>query len=147
MDDKEGKELADIPKKGEPASEWRQDIPNTFVNEFGVLDLEDKTIRGVHVELHVFKSPRLSQPRYRFSLYKLIGRHPERAYQQEINCRPGIKPTDHQYSHEHYGETIRNVADGSWAYSDFDAALKRFCEKCNLTLIGNVPDILEFKLK
>jgi hypothetical protein len=147
MTEDEGRVLAARPKLGEPAPEWTQQRPNTLTNSFGVVDEIGKTIRGLHVEFDVFISPRLGQTKYVFSLMRVEFGRCDRAYQLEINGRAGLRPTDHAFSHEHYGQYGRLVADNSWANASFDEAVQRFCAQCNLTLTGELPDFHGFELK
>lgn len=143
--EEEGRNLAVIWKKGEPRDQWHQDRPSTFVNAFGVVDEQGKTIPGLQVEAIVWVSPVLRQEKFVFTLFKVGDGRPQRAYQMEINLRSGVKPQDHSYSHEHFGK-VRYPADQEWARANFNDALKIFCKKCNLTLDGKMPDYSEFKL-
>ena len=63
-----------------------------------------------------------------------------RVYQQEVNTRPGLRPKDHAWSHEHIG-TVRIPADLGWSTLSFDAAMRRFCGRCNLALSAELPDL------
>lgn len=146
MTEDEGRRLAAIPKWGDPRTSWSQDRPNTFTNAFGVVDQEGKAIKGMQVDFEVFVSPRLGLAKYVFSLRHYDLGRPERAYQLHINCRPGLRTTDHGCSHEHYGEPRFN-ADASWSVLSFDEAVKRFCEKASLQLESPLPDYQEFSLK
>jgi len=149
MNETDGKALASLSKWGEPQSQWSQDRPNTFTNVFGVVDDQGKTIAGAHVELVVFVSPYLGQVKYVFSLMKVEHGIPSRAYQLEINGRKGLKPTDHAYSHEHYGgeRAGRKPADVSWANLSFDGAVELFCERCHLTLTEKLSHYSGLTLK
>lgn len=149
MNESEGRELAKLPKWGEPKEQWAQDRPNTFTNSFGVVDADGKQIKGVHVDLAVFISPRRGQPKFVFTLHKVEHGQPERAYQIEINAREGLRPTDHAYSHEHYGgdKAGRRAADQAWAFCGFERAVTLFCERCNLTLTGPLPHYEALSLK
>jgi hypothetical protein len=146
MDESEGRKLAGIPKCGEPRDQWAQERPNTLTNTFGVTDELGQTIKGLHAEFEVFISPRLGLARFVFSLKRFELGRIERAYQLHINCRQGIRATDHGYSHEHYGVPRFN-ADASWANASFEDAVKMFCTRTNLTLTGVMPDYLGFALK
>ena len=104
----------------------------------------------VIIDFSVFNSSRLKLPKYVFTLYKFDPSYPlTRAYQLEINCRPGLRYSDHAYSHEHYGteKDGRVVADKSWANVNFDDAVKLFCKKCTLILTDKLQDYRDFKLK
>jgi len=147
MTEGDGRELASIPKWGEPASEWRQDRPNTLTNTFGVLNEQGQTMPGLHVEFEVFVSPRLGQVKYVLSLMRISFGRPERAYQLEVNCRQGLKSTDHAFSHEHYGDDGRYKADSSWANASLEVAVNRFLDICKLTLTEELPDYQGFQLK
>lgn len=143
MTETEGRELAGIPKKGDPREQWTQPRPNVLRNEFGVLHENGQTIKGVFAEFEVFISPGMGSVKYVFSLKKYqIGR----AYQLEINTRKSLRPTDHAYSHEHYGE-VPYGADASWAHSSFQDAVERFCINTNLKLSEKLPEYQDFKLK
>jgi len=146
MDESEGRSLAAIPKFGEPRDQWSQERANTLTNSFGVTDATGLSIKGVFAEFEVFVSPRLGLARFVFSLKRYEFGRIERAYQMHINCRKGLIPMDHGYSHEHYGEP-RFIADDGWASASFGDAVKRFCEKTNLTLAHEMPDYLGFTLK
>lgn len=146
MAEVEGRETAGMPKWGEPRPQWAQDRPNWLTNVFGVLNEDQQTIKGLQADFAVFVSPRLKQPRYVFSLMQYELGLTQRAYQQEINPRKGLKPSDHAYSHEHYGEARFN-ADPEWSDLSFDAAVMRFCSKTNLVLTELLPDYESFELK
>ena len=146
MNEKEGKELAAIPKWGEPRSQWAQDRPNTFTNAFGVVNKDGQSIKGLQVELEVFVSPRLGISKFVFSLKQFELGRPERAYQLHINGRKGVLPREHAYCHEHYGEP-RFQANASWAGASFEDAVKRFCANTTLTLTDEMPDYQGFNLK
>lgn len=146
MNEKEGRELAALPKWGEPRSQWAQDRPNTFTNAFGVVDENGQTIKGLHVELVVFVSPRLGISKFVFSLRQFDLGRTERAYQLHINGRKGVLAHQHAYSHEHYGDP-RFQADASWADASFEDAAKRFCVNTTLTLTNEIPDYQGFDLK
>lgn len=146
MTEEEGRELAAIPKQGEPRSAWSQDKGNTLTNAFGVLDASGKTIKGVTAEFDVFISPNLGQIKMVFSLKRYNLGATDRAYQLEVNLRKDLRPTDHAYSHEHYGEKTFK-ADTSWAHSSFQDAVNRFCTNTNLTLTDTMPDYADFTLK
>lgn len=146
MNEAEGRELAALPKWGEPRSQWAQERPNTFTNAFGVVDENGQSIKGLHVDLEVFISPRLGISKFVFSLKQFSLGRPERAYQLHINGRKGVLPGDHAYSHEHYGEPRFN-ADTTWGNSSFADAVKRFCLNANLTLTDDLPDYQDFDLK
>ena len=146
MTEDDGRELAALPKWGEPNSDWSQDRPNTLTNGFGVLDVDGKTIKGLHVEFEVFTSPTLGLTKFVFSLMRYELGRVERAFQLEINGRPGLRRTDHNYSHEHYGEA-KFKADESWAGAGFVDAVKRLCDAVNLTLTVEMPDYESFKLR
>jgi hypothetical protein len=145
MNEAEGREIAKIPKWGEPRSIWSQDRPNTLTNTFGVVDADGQSHKGLHAEFEVFISQRLRQCRFVFSLKKFDLGSTERAYQLDINHRSGIRRNDHHYSHEHYGES-RQIADESWATLDFRSAVSLFCLKANLILTDEMPDYLSFNL-
>jgi hypothetical protein len=146
MTEIEGRELAAIPKWGEPRSEWSQDRPNSLTNTFGVVNKDQQRIKGLQADFAVFISPRLGQVRYVFSLKQYENGSTQRAYQQEVNRRKGLKPIDHAYSHEHYGEA-RFTADHEWSDLSFDDAILRFCDKTNLTLTDSMPHYEGFELK
>ena len=147
MNEAEGRELAAIPKTGDPRSEWEQSRGNTHTNTFGVMDEVGRTIQGMYVEFDVFLSPNLRITTFVFSLKRKLKRgETERIYQLEINHAKGIRPTDHRYSHEHYGEPSFK-ADTSWASASFRDAVQRFCTNTNLTLSSELPDYLSFQLK
>lgn len=146
MTEDDARELAKTPKKGDPA-EWCQDRPNTYTNTFGVTDKDGIGINHLHVEFTVFISPNLGLTKYVFSLMYVEFNCRQRAYQMEINLRTGLKITDLNYSHEHYGDSLRIVADESWAYAGFRDAIKLFCDKCSLTLENELPDYSGFALK
>jgi hypothetical protein len=135
----DGKALAALPKWASASEVWTQDVPNCLSNVFGVLDAEGKAIKGLHVELGVFISPKHGNIKYVFTLWRVELGKPERAYQLHINHRRGLRPTDHAYSHEHYGQEVRINAEPSWATADFAQSIKLFCERCNLSLSGEVP--------
>lgn len=139
MNETEGRELAAIRKTGEPRGAWSQDRPNTLVNEFGVLDSEGKAIKGLQVELAVILTPRLGLRKFVFTLKRVGQGITERAYQLEINERPTLKPGDHAYSHEHYGQERRIEASRDWAHASFEEAVALFCSRVNLTLTEPVP--------
>lgn len=146
MIEAEAKELASVAKWGEPNSEWRQDRPNAFSNGFGVVDEDGKTIRGVQVDFEVCIGLRTGSTKFIFTLRRLSMGSPERVYQLEINCRGNLKPNDHAYSHEHFGDK-RYVADSAWANLSFEDAVKMFCDRCNLVLVEALPNYQSFKLK
>lgn len=146
MNEKEGREIAATPKWGEPRSDWSQDRPNVLTNAFGLVNKEQQRLKGLQADFDVFISPRLGQVRYVFSLKQYEQGLIQRAYQQEINLRKGLKPSDHAYSHEHYGE-IRFTADPSWASLSFEEAISRFCKYANLTLTESMPHYEGFVLK
>ena len=143
MNEREGRELAGIPKIGDPREQWVQPRPNVLRNEFGVMYENGQTIKGVFAEFEVFVSPGLGNVKYVFSLKRF---HIGRAYQLEINTRKSLRPTDHAYSHEHYGE-VKYVAKPTWANCSFQEAVKRFCENSNLKLSVELPEYQDFKLK
>lgn len=147
MTEVEAREFCAIQKWGEPCSDWQQNRPNTYTNGFGVLDSDGKAIRGLQVEFDVFVAPRTGLMKFIFSLRRAELGRLERAYQMEINCRSDLRVTDHQYSHEHYGEEVRNAAEASWANLGFDDAVKAFCDRCNLTLTSPLPDYRGFNLR
>lgn len=146
MTEADGRALADLPKWGEPLSDWIQDRPNTLTNAFGVVNEFGQGIKGLQVEFNIYSSSRLALPKYVFSLIQVEHGCHVRAYQLELNRRTGLRPTDHAYSHEHYGNKRIN-ADSSWGNSNFDDAVKLFCSKCNLILTDKLPDYNDFKLK
>lgn len=146
MTEAEGRELAAIPKHGEPRSVWSQEKVNVMTNAFGLLDAEGKTIKGMTAEFDVFISPNLGQIKMVFSLKRYKFGVTDRAYQLEINLRKSLRPTDHAYSHEHYGEPGFK-ADATWAHSSFDDAVQRFCSNTTLTLTDTMPDYRDFKLR
>lgn len=146
MKEEDGRRLAAAPKLGEPMEEWTQARPNTFSNVFGVMDADGKTIKGMHVELEVYVPPRLGFPKFVFSLFQYEAGRTERAYQLEVNCRPGLRPGDHNATHDHYGEA-RFAADASWSSLSFAESVVRFCENTNLTFTVRLPDYQEFQLK
>lgn len=146
MTEDEGRKLAAIPKWGEPRDQWEQERPNVLTNAFGVLNAEEQTIKGLQVDLDVFVSPRMRQIKYVFSLKSYELGLIERAYQLEINSRQGLRPTDHAYSHEHFGNKRFN-ADPSWANCDFIDAWHKFCKTINLKPTGKLPDYQGLVLK
>lgn len=146
MNEIEGRKLAAVPKFGEPRLQWEQARPNVLTNAFGVLNAEGQTIKGLQVDLDVFISPRLGQVKYVFSLKSYNLGLVERAYQLEVNPRQGLKPTDHAYSHEHFGEKRFN-ADPSWATCSYSDAWQKFFKTINLTLTEELPDYQGFVLK
>lgn len=143
----EGRELASIPKMGDPRSEWVQERPNTHTNAFGVTDELGRTLEGMYAQFDVFCSPNLKITTYLFTLYRKFKRgDKERIYQLEINLAKGIRETDHRYSHEHYGEPSFK-ADTSWANASFRDAVHRFCINTNLKLSSELPDYLSIQLR
>ena len=147
MTEAEGRELAAIPKLGEPRSEWLQEKVNTHTNFCGVTDELGRTLPGMYAEFDVFLSPNLKMTTFVFSLKRKIKKgETERIYQLEINHAKGIRQTDHRYSHEHYGEPSFK-ADTSWASASFRDAVQRFCVNTNLKLSPELPDYLSFQLK
>ncbi len=146
MNEQEARALAAIPKWGEARVEWSQARPNTFTNAFGVVDDEGKAIKGMQVDFEVFVSPRLGLAKFVFSLRRYELGRPERVYQLHVNCRAGLKTTDHACTHEHYGEPRFN-ADEEWMILSFEDAVKRFCAATNLTLSDGLPDYQGFALK
>lgn len=146
MTEEEGRELAGIPKKGEPRSTWIQEKGNTLTNAFGLLDADGKTIKGLTAEFDVFISPNLGQIKMVFSLKRYNLGVTDRAYQLEVNPRKDLRITDHAYSHEHYGEETFK-ADTTWANCSFQDAVKRFCTNTNLTFTDTMPDYADFTLK
>lgn len=149
MTEEDGRALAGTPKMGDPSNEWQQARPNTFTNSFGVTDASGIGIPGLHVEFAVVTSPYLKLVKYIFTLMLVEFPRPGRAYQIEINLRNGLKPNDHAYSHEHYGQGPdgRYPADESWANAGFQEAVNIFCSRCNLSLENPLPDYMEFALK
>lgn len=147
MTEAEGRGLAGIPKTGDPRSDWRQERKNTHTNAIGVMDEFGRTLEGMYAEFDVFSSPNLKITVYLFTLYRKIKKgDKERVYQLEINLAKGIRPTEHRYSHEHYGEPSFK-ADESWASAGFQDAVKRFCTNTNLTLSSELPDYLSIQLR
>jgi hypothetical protein len=145
----DGQQLAGVKKFGEPLSEWEQVRPNTFTNSFGVVDGLGQGIRGVHVELSVFITPRLGIVKYVFTLMRNEPGCTARAYQLDIRVQPVLKPADHNFPHEHYGTERegRLSGDRMWVKATLDQAVNIFCEKCNLTLTGALPDYQAFNLQ
>jgi hypothetical protein len=146
MIENEGRRIAGIPKWGEPRDQWSQDRPNTLTNAFGLVNAEGQTIKGLLAEFEIFVSPRLGQTKYVFSLKQFELGRVARVYQQEVNFRRGIHPSDHGYSHEHYGEP-RFKADASWACARFEDAVLRFCDKANVSFTAEMPHYQGFVLK
>jgi hypothetical protein len=138
-----------IPKWGEPMSEWRPDRSHahTIVNAFGVVDADGATIPGLQVEMVVFRAPRVVMERYVYTLFQLdaIGGR-KRVYQLHVNHKKGVRPGDHEYSHEHIG-AARIDADPTWASLSPMAAEQRFCVNCNLTLDPRLPDFDAYTLR
>jgi hypothetical protein len=145
VDEGEARQLAAIPKLAEPA-EWGQIRPHTHSNVFGVLNLDRQAIPGLHVDLEVLVTPRLGLERFVFTLFKVDFGVTERAYQIHINQGRHLRPTDHQYSHEHYGEKSL-TASPDWAYATFDQTVCRFCQKINLQLTSGLEHYTRFSLK
>lgn len=146
MKEEEGRRLAAVLKQGEPREQWAQDRPHTLSNSFGVMDVDGKTIKGMHVDLDVFVSPRLGLSKFVFTLWQYEAGRKERAYQLHVNARPGLVFKDHNATHEHFGEP-RFAADSTWSHLTFDEAVARFCRITNLTLIAPLPDYQDFQLK
>lgn len=149
MTEEESRKQISIPKFGEPEKDWRQDRPNALTNTFGVVNDLGQSIPGVHVKFSVFHSPRLGNEKFVFSLMRVESHIQHRVYQQEINRRRGIKPGDHAYSHEHYGDdkSGRYPATADWANTDFRTAVNRFNNICSLTLTEELPDPEGFNLR
>lgn len=146
MIESEGRDLAALPKWGDPCEQWSQNRPNTLTNAFGVVDEQGQTIKGLHVEFEVFVSPRLGQVTFVFSLMRFELGRIERAYQLHINGRERMRADGHNRSHEHYGEA-RFDADKSWKDASFSEAVGRFCKNANLTLTEQLPHYQDFALK
>ena len=138
----EARTLMALPKWGEPCASWRQDrnYPGSASNAFGVVDFQGSAIAGLQIEFEVYRAPRSRQERLTFTLRRFELGRLARVYQQEINTRPGLRPKDHAWSHEHIG-TARMPADLDWSSLLFDAAVRRFCERCNLVLSADLPDL------
>lgn len=136
------------PKWGEPMSEWRQDRGHsqTVSNAFGVVDGDGATIPGLLVEMIVYRAPRIIMDRYVFTLFRLDLGARRRVYQLHINHKRGVRPADHEYSHEHIG-TRRVIASPDWALLTPIAAEDRFCVNCNLTLDPRLPDFDAYTLR
>jgi hypothetical protein len=137
-----------IPKWGEPMTEWRQDRshPHTIFNAFGVVDGDGATIPGLQVELLVYRAPRVVMERYLYTLFQLELGARRRVYQLHVCHKRGVRPDDHEYTHEHVG-AVRNVAAAEWAFEDSRAAERRFCVNCSLTLTEPIPDFDAFQLR
>jgi hypothetical protein len=144
----EARALMALPKFGDPCSEWSQDRHHrgTASNAFGVVDADGATIPGLQVEFLVYRAPRTNQERYTFTLRRFELGSLSRVYQQEINTRRGLRSTDHAWSHEHIG-TARIPATNDWSSLTLDAAVRRFCEQCNLSLVCPLPEIDALQLR
>lgn len=145
----EGQTLTSVKKWGEPLNEWSQDRPHTYTNSFGVVDELGQSIKGLYIELNVFISPRLKIVRYVFSLMQQVPGCHARVYQLDIPLKEGLKPSDHDYPHEHYGTETegKSVGKNNWLKATLSDAVNIFCEKCNLTLTEELPDYQAFSLK
>ena len=137
-----------LPKWGEPQGQWTQQRAHagTVTNAFGVVDQDGAAIPGLQVEFLLFRGGRIVHERLTFTLRQLDFGRLVRVYQQEINRRPGLRPTDHAYSHEHIGD-VRVVADPAWSDHSVALAVERFCQSCNLTLHESLPDLDAFELR
>jgi hypothetical protein len=144
----EARAIMALPKWGDPCAAWRQDraYPCTVSNAFGVVDVMGSAIAGIQVEFEVYRASRSCQERYTFTMRRFELGSMARVYQQEINTRPGIRQTDHARSHEHVG-ALRAPAGSDWSNLSFDAAVRRFCEQCSLTLTAPLPDIDALELR
>jgi hypothetical protein len=144
----EARALMALRKWGDPCSSWRQDraYPGTVSNAFGVVDEQGTAIPGLVVEFEVYRAPRTRQERYTFTLRRFEMGSLARIYQQEVNTRPGLRESDHAWSHEHIG-TLRVSADLVWSSLSFDVAVQRFCRQCNLTLERPLEEIDALELR
>jgi hypothetical protein len=130
-----------LPKWGEPCEEWAQDRSHRgkVVNAFGLVDREGAMIPGLQAEFVVFRPPRIVMEKFVFTLWQVDLGVFHRLYQLDINRRRGVRPGDHQHSHEHLGP-MRTSAEPSWAQLDFGQAVERFLSTCHLTLSEPLPD-------
>lgn len=144
----EAEVLMVLPKFGDPESSWRQmkGHTGTVTNEFGVMDDQGAAIRGLLVAFEVYRPPRIAIDRFTFTLRRFEGGQLLRVYQQEINPRPGLRPKDHAFSHEHVG-AARHTATSDWSTLSFPEAVARFCRQINLTLTEPLPDLDAFALR
>lgn len=148
MIEAEARALMALPKWGDPPQAWSQHRTHLGMAtlEFGVTDAVGAAITGMHVELAVLRHRRLRISSLKFTLFSLQGVHLERAYQLNVAGRAGLRPTDHDFPHEHMGPT-RYQGAPAWCNLDLVGALALFCQRCNLTLTIAVPDVDAFALE
>lgn len=148
MTEGEARAAMALPKWGDPPSSWAQHRTHRGIAtlEFGVVDADGSELPGLHVELCVTRGTRVAFTAWKITLFKLDGFAPRRAYQVDNPGRSGMRPGDHEFPHEHVADA-RQGDNPAWQTIGFDAMLRVFCERCNLTLTGPVPDVDAFNLR
>ena len=111
-----------------------------LLSSFQVEDATGAYLAGVTLRLELKKPIVVNRCLYEFGLFKLHNGASRRAYQ--LNVTPLDKASHNGPEgtifgpHEHIGDAVHPVLDGSVRCGNLDVAFKFFCERINLTFTG-----------
>lgn len=128
--------LMAVQKHGSPGDQWEQNrgLSYAMTLDFGLVDADGARIRGLHVGLQARIGKSVPYDIWNLTLFVNEPGWPVRmAYQLSVNRRPGLRPRDHDYPHEHIGDAPRQQAPDEWPSWEFDDAFRHFAGRIRLS--------------
>ncbi len=122
-------------KHGDPTEvEWEASarLKTCSELEFGLLDANYRTIPGLTVQLAINRLMKARVEHWKLTLFQREYGLTRRAYQLDLNWRPGLRPGDHAYSHIHYGNDRSRPVPDDWMAWTFPRAYEFFCGQVRL---------------
>lgn len=101
--------------------------------------------RALTIELICKRSQKPYRDMFKFCLFRREHGTPRRAYQLDTTNLPICDPGDHDWPHEHIGDTRKTFGTRDFP-ATFDDALEHFCKAANITFEEPIESPFEFKL-
>lgn len=100
----------------------------------------------MHASLQVGQSKKTGITTYKFTVFRMNLRVPQRVYQLQVNAVAHAPKNWHDIVHEHMGDQ-RIQGEDFWLKWSFQQGLDYFCQRTNITFVPPVEDPYGFELK
>lgn len=107
---------------------------------------EDGIRTGLHIHLLFNRSPKTKIVTFKFTVFQLNFRAPQRVYQLHVSAVARKPKNWHDLAHEHVGD-LRVAGDESWLGWGFQEAIDHFCDVTKIAFIPQLNDPEFFELK
>lgn len=128
-------------------SDWAQQRiqPGTHFTECGLVN-EQGARTGLHVQLIARTGRKTGITTFKFTVFRLNLRAPQRVYQLHVQQAPRAPADRHNWPHEHWGDH-RETGDAAWLNWGYAAAIDHFCRQTNIEFQPPLRDPEHFELR